>query len=34
LRRYLDLNQVLQMAISKYSRDVKSMDFPNDNEQY
>ena len=34
LRRYLDLSQVLQKAISKYSRDVKSMDFPNDNEQY
>ena len=34
LRRYLDLNQILQKAISKYSRDVKSMDFPNDNEQY
>ena len=34
LRRYLDLNQILQKAISEYSRDVKSMDFPNDNEQY
>mgnify|MGYP003313497889 CR=1 FL=1 len=34
LRRYLDLNQVLQKAISKYSKDVKSMDFPNNNEQY
>ena len=34
LRRYLDLNQLLQKAISKYSADVKSMDFPNNNEQY
>tara|TARA_B100000989_G_scaffold147517_1_gene109938 strand:+ start:2332 stop:3171 length:840 start_codon:yes stop_codon:yes gene_type:complete len=34
LRRYLDLNQVLLKAISEYSADVKSMDFPNNYEQY
>ncbi|MDA9015295.1 3-methyl-2-oxobutanoate hydroxymethyltransferase [Flavobacteriaceae bacterium] len=34
LRRYLYLDQVLHQAIGQYSADVKSLDFPNDNEQY
>lgn len=34
LRRYLDLNKSLHKAICKYSTDVKSMNFPNENEQY
>ena len=34
LRRYLDLDQLLHEAIGKYSADVKSQDFPNQNEQY
>jgi 3-methyl-2-oxobutanoate hydroxymethyltransferase len=34
LRRYLDLDQVLHDAIGQYSADVKSLNFPNDKEQY
>ena len=34
LRRYLDLDQILHQAIGQYSADVKSLDFPNENEQY
>tara|TARA_B100001029_G_scaffold158997_1_gene146037 strand:+ start:9007 stop:9771 length:765 start_codon:yes stop_codon:yes gene_type:complete len=34
LRRYSDLNQIISDAVSKYSRDVKSEDFPNKEEQY
>lgn len=34
LRRYLDLDQVLNDAIGQYTADVKSLNFPNDKEQY
>lgn len=34
LRRYLDLYTEMKNAFSQYSADVKSGDFPNDNEQY
>ncbi len=34
LRRYLDLYTDMKNAFGKYSEDVKSGDFPNDNEQY
>jgi len=34
LRRYLDLYTEMKNAFSQYSSDVKSGDFPNDNEQY
>ncbi|MBT0608947.1 3-methyl-2-oxobutanoate hydroxymethyltransferase [Aequorivita echinoideorum] len=34
LRRYLDLYTDMKNAFAKYSADVKSGDFPNDNEQY
>lgn len=34
LRRYLDLNQIITDAVSKYSTEVKSEDFPNKEEQY
>lgn len=34
LRRYLDLYTEMKNAFSKYSNDVKSGDFPNENEQY
>lgn len=34
LRRYADLNTVINNAVSAYVRDVKSADFPNDQEQY
>ena len=34
LRRYLDLNQIITDAVSKYSSEVKSEDFPNKEEQY
>ena len=34
LRRYLDLNQIITEAVSKYSTEVKSEDFPNKEEQY
>lgn len=34
LRRYLDLYTEMKNAVSQYSADVKSRDFPNDSEQY
>lgn len=34
LRRYLNLYEEMTNAISKYVDDVKTLDFPNDNEQY
>lgn len=34
LRRYMDLYEDMIKAISQYSQDVKSSDFPNTNEQY
>ncbi len=34
LRRYLDLNRIMSDAIGQYVVDVKSNDFPNENEQY
>lgn len=34
LRRYLDLYTEMKKAFSQYSNDVKTGDFPNDNEQY
>ena len=34
LRRYADLNSVMSDAISNYVSDVKSLDFPNEKEQY
>jgi 3-methyl-2-oxobutanoate hydroxymethyltransferase len=34
LRRYLDLYDDMTNAFSKYIKDVKSKDFPNENEQY
>lgn len=34
LRRYLNLYEDVQGAVKKYIHDVKSKDFPNDNEQY
>jgi len=34
LRRYLDLYTEMKNAITQYSNDVKSGDFPNDSEQY
>lgn len=34
IRRYLDLNQIITDAVSKYSTEVKSEDFPNKEEQY
>lgn len=34
LRRYLDLDQLVTQAISQYSTDVKSLNFPNKEEQY
>ena len=34
LRRYMDLFDGMTYAISKYVSDVKSQDFPNENEQY
>ena len=34
LRRYADLNAVINEAVSHYVEDVKSCDFPNSNEQY
>lgn len=34
LRRYADLHTVMTDAIGQYVVDVKSVDFPNDNEQY
>jgi len=34
LRRYLNLHELMQNAIQKYVSDVKSVDFPNQNEKY
>lgn len=34
LRRYLDLYTEMTQAFRQYSQDVKSGDFPNENEQY
>ena len=34
LRRYADLNTIMTKAIQDYNKDVKSGDFPNENEQY
>ena len=34
LRRYADLATVIDDAITSYISDVKSVDFPNENEQY
>lgn len=34
LRRYADLDKVITDAVSSYIRDVKSADFPNEQEQY
>lgn len=34
LRRYLDLFETIQGAVKQYIHDVKSQDFPNENEQY
>ncbi len=34
LRRYLNLNELMTGAVQNYIKDVKSRDFPNENEQY
>ena len=34
LRRYLDLDKQINNALTSYVSDVKSSDFPNENEQY
>ncbi|MBQ3260031.1 MAG: 3-methyl-2-oxobutanoate hydroxymethyltransferase, partial [Alistipes sp.] len=34
LRRYADLHTVMTDAVSQYVEDVKSLDFPNEKEQY
>ncbi len=34
LRRYHNLHEEIKMAVEKYIRDVKNVDFPNENEQY
>ena len=34
LRRYLDMHTEMTSAFEKYSADVKSQDFPNEDEQY
>jgi 3-methyl-2-oxobutanoate hydroxymethyltransferase len=34
LRRYADLDKVITDAVSNYISDVKSADFPNEQEQY
>lgn len=34
LRRYLDMGDQMKQAVSQYIKDVKSSDFPNENEQY
>lgn len=34
LRRYADLHGIMTDAVQNYVKDVKSMDFPNENEQY
>jgi len=34
LRRYADLNGIMSEAVAHYVNDVKSLDFPNEKEQY
>jgi len=34
LRRYADLHTFIFEAVSNYIKDIKSADFPNDNESY
>ena len=34
LRRYLDLDSLIRGAIGQYTQDVKSQNFPNDEEKY
>jgi 3-methyl-2-oxobutanoate hydroxymethyltransferase len=34
LRRYLNLYEQIQVAVEQYVADVKSVDFPNQKEQY
>lgn len=34
LRRYVDLYKTIQQAVSDYIKDVRTSDFPNENEQY
>ena len=34
LRRYCDLDKIIHEALSQYGKDVKSKNFPNENEQY
>jgi 3-methyl-2-oxobutanoate hydroxymethyltransferase len=34
LRRYANLEEVMDQALKQYSADVKSGSFPNENEQY
>ena len=34
LRRYLDLNTIINQAVQSYTKDVKKGDFPNEKEQY
>ena len=34
LRRYVDLNEIMTKAIKNYIKDVKNIDFPNQDEQY
>jgi 3-methyl-2-oxobutanoate hydroxymethyltransferase len=34
LRRYADVGSVINSAVSRYIEDVKTSDFPNENEQY
>ncbi len=34
LRRYANLQEIVSNAVGQYNKDVKSLDFPNDSEQY
>ncbi|MEP6646754.1 MAG: 3-methyl-2-oxobutanoate hydroxymethyltransferase, partial [Saprospiraceae bacterium] len=34
LRRYLNLYEQIHLAVENYVKDVRSGDFPNENEQY
>jgi len=34
LRQYLDLHKLVTEAVQQYIKDVKSLDFPNEKEQY
>ena len=34
LRRYADIESVITLAVQQYVEDVKTKDFPNENEQY